>query len=63
MEKDSMAAKQNLLKHILNNWVSACALLVKLIQDFSTPETLLFNFKHKIQQGREHLKVDSEFLV
>ena len=63
MVKHLMAAKQDPWKHVFNNWVATCALLVKRIQDFSSSLALLFYLKHEVKKSWEHLKVNSKFLL
>jgi hypothetical protein len=63
MVKNFMTAKEDLRKHILDNWVSTCALLMERIQYLSSPFALLFDLKHQVKKGREHLEVYSKFLL
>lgn len=56
--KNSVAAIQDLRKHIFVHWVSSGALLVDGIQQLASFEVLLFYLFHQADQSRKHLYVD-----
>ena len=58
-----MAAEKYLCKHVLNDWVTAGALLVQSIEYLTTSLRLFFNLVHQVQKCGKHLKVDAELLL
>jgi len=62
MKEHFVAAKQNLWKHIFNDWVSRCTLDIERIKDLATSLWLFFDFKHQTQQSWKHLEVNAKLL-
>ena len=63
VEEHSVATKQDLGKHILDDRITTRALLIQRIQDFTSSETLLFYFEHQVEKGWKHLEVNSKLLL
>ena len=61
--EDLVTAEENPREHILDDWVTARALLVERVEDLTTSLALLLDLEHQIEQGWEHLEVDTKLLL